>query len=577
MRNYPGGPLLQVPPIENLPWAVEQVCRRHPDKTAILEPAEPGHFRSVTYSQLRNNVEWMARGILEHNPRPVVAVAGDNSIQWCTTYLAVIRAGGIIVPIDRELPPADMRTIVHYSGANMAVHDPRFMDVFSGIRGVTNYAMNMGGMNAPRHMSDLIRAGRSGGTALPDSFDVNAPAAICYTSGTTGMAKGVVLSQENLISDLRQVMALIAILKDDIFLSVLPVHHSYECTCGFLLPLVSGCTIAIAHGLRYVVEDLAATRATVVIGVPLLWEKMYGRIMTNIRNAPGGAVKYRVGTTLSGIGEFFGAKNLRKKLFHQVHEKFGGGLRLFVSGGAGIDPEVIRGFQKLGFKILEGYGLTETSPIVTVNRDNACRPGSVGLVLPECTVRIDDPDESGIGEIIVRGPNVMLGYHNNPEATAEVLTADRWFHTGDYGRMDDDGYLYITGRKKNVIIAKNGKNVYPEEIETILNRDSHVNESMVFGKSDEAKGEEIWAVVVPNRDLLIEEAEKAGVEVIVVMAVGPVGDGGSALTAQTHTTAFRKVGEGIWVQMEDPGLEAPSGSAVPALPAASGSPVIVTH
>ena len=510
MRTYPGGPLHPVPPILNIPGAIRESARRLPDKTAVLEPAEPGHFRSVTYGQLQNNIDWMAKGLLEKHPKPVVAVAGDNSIQWYTTYLAVIRAGGIIVPIDRELPPSDMRTIVHYSGANMAVHDSRFMDVFSGIKGVTNYAMNMGGMNVPRHMTDLIRAGRDSGMELPDSYDVTAPAAICYTSGTTGMAKGVVLSQENLVSDLRQVIALIRIEKDDIFLSVLPVHHSYECTCGFLLPMVMGNTIAIAHGLRYVVDDLVATKATVVIGVPLLWEKMYGRIMTNIRTAPGGSVKYRVGTTLSGIGEFFGAKNLRKKLFSQVHQRFGGALRLFVSGGAGIDPDVIRGFQKLGFIILEGYGLTETAPIVTVNRDRACRPGSVGVVLPECDVRIEEPDETGIGEILVRGPNVMLGYHNNPEATAEVLSPDGWFHTGDYGRLDRDGFLYITGRKKNVIIAKNGKNVYPEELETVLNRNPHVNECMVFGRQTEARGEEIWAVVVPNRDLLIEEAEKEG-------------------------------------------------------------------
>lgn len=510
MRKYQGGPLHPVPPVPDLPRAIGESARRLPDKTAVLEPAEPGSFRSVTYRQLWNNVEWMARGLLTRNPKPVVAVAGDNSIQWYTTYLAAIRAGGVIVPIDRELPPADMRTILHYSGANMVVHDPRFIEVFSGIKGVENYPMNMGGMNAPRHVSDLLRAGRDGAAELPDTWDVNAPAAICYTSGTTGMAKGVVLSQENLVSDLRQVISLLTIYEEDVFLSILPVHHSYECTCGFLLPLVMGNTIAIAHGLRYVAEDLAATGATVVIGVPLLWEKMYGRIMDGIRNAPGGAVKYRAGTVLSGIGEFFGAKKLRKKLFSRVHERFGGALRLFVSGGAGIDPEVIRGFQRLGFTILEGYGLTETAPIVTVNRDRACRPGSVGVVLPECEVRIEDPDEKGIGEILVKGPNVMLGYHGNPGATAEVLSPDGWFRTGDLGRMDRDGFLYITGRKKNVIIAKNGKNVFPEELETVLNRNAHVSESMVFGRKTGSKGEEIWAVVVPDRDLLIQEAEREG-------------------------------------------------------------------
>lgn len=496
--------------MDSIPGAVEKAARRFPDKTAILEPAEPGCFRSVSYGRLWNNVEWAARGLLARNPRPVVALAGDNSIQWYTAYLAVLRAGGVVVPIDRELPPADMRTIIHYSGADTVVHDPRYTEVFSGVHGLTCFAMNTGGMNVPRRFSDLIRAGRSGEAELPDRLDINAPASICYTSGTTGMAKGVVLSQENILSDMRQVTAFVRIFQDDVFLSVLPVHHTYECTCGFLLPLSRGCTVAIAHGLRYVVDDLAAVGATVVIGVPLLWEKMYRRIMAGIGNAPAGMAKYHVGRFISRVGEFFGAGNLRKKVFSRVHRRFGGGLRLFISGGAGIDPQVIVGFRALGFHILEGYGLTEASPIVSVNRDDAFKPGSVGLVLPECTVRIGDPDESGIGEILVKGPNIMLGYHNDPEATARVLTADRWFHTGDYGRVDSDGFLFVTGRKKNVIIAKNGKNVFPEEIETVLNRSTHVNECMVFGRSVESKGEEIWAIVVPNRDLLIEEAEKEG-------------------------------------------------------------------
>jgi long-chain acyl-CoA synthetase len=191
-----------------------------------------------------------------------------------------------------------------------------------------------------------------------------------------------------------------------------------------------------------------------------------------------------------------------------VHRRFGGNLRLLISGGAGIDPEVCRGLEKLGFKMLEGYGLTETAPIISANRPNANKYGSVGPVFPEMECRIDRPDEFGVGEIVVKGPNVMLGYHENPEATAQVLSTDGWFRTGDYGYLDEDGFLFITGRKKNVIIAKNGKNVYPEEIETRLNRFSHIRECMVFGRVSETKGEDICVLLVPDRDLLIEEAER---------------------------------------------------------------------
>ena len=506
-RTIPGGPLNPSPELASIPEMIHRTASRLPDRVAVREPAELGKFRSINYAQLSNNMDWLARGILEMQSKPVAGIVGGNSISWYTAYLAVHRAGGIAVPIDPALPEADMHTILHYSGANMLFHDADYAGWFDGLKDITQITMNAGFNDSLTGLSSVLRKGRLSKVELPSAYDIHKPAVISYTSGTTGLAKGVVHSQNSILSDLRQTVNFILLDEKDIFLSVLPVHHMYEGTCGFLLPFAMGAEIAIAHGLRYVVDDLAATRASVLIAVPLLWETMYRRIMDSIRNAPMGSAKLGFGMAVSKASERLGFKGVRKKLFGKVHDRFGGHLRLLISGGAGIDPMVIEGFEKLGFKILQGYGLTETAPIIAANRPEANRYGSVGLVYPEMECRIEEPDSYGVGEIVVKGPNVMLGYYGNPEATAEVLSPDGWFRTGDFGYLDDEGFLFITGRKKNLIIAKNGKNVYPEEIETRQNRFRHVRECIVFGRKSETKGEEICVLVVPDRDLLIAEAD----------------------------------------------------------------------
>jgi long-chain acyl-CoA synthetase len=318
------------------------------------------------------------------------------------------------------------------------------------------------------------------------------------------------LSQNNLLANIRQMEHVIDMQDDDVFLSILPVHHTFECTCGFLFPLTCGASIYICRGIRYIAEDMINSRATILLAVPLLWEAMYRKIYNAIQKMKGGSFKYRLGLTISSIGEILGSRNIRKKVFSKGHDKLGGNMRICISGGAGIAPEVVDGFMKLGFTFIQGYGLTETSPILSVNTLKANRVGSVGPVLSGITVRIDNPDSEGNGEIIARGPNIMMGYFNNPEATAEVLSEDGWFRTGDYGHIDDDGFLFITGRKKNVIVAKNGKNVYPEEIEMKICQDSYIIECMVAGKKTETKGEEIWLIVVPDMEKFIGYAEEHG-------------------------------------------------------------------
>lgn len=497
--------------LTSIPEALMRVAEKYPERIAFQEPDSQGNYRSITFHDLRRKVNSLARALLEREEKPVVGITGMNSVAWAVTYLATLRAGGIVVPIDRELPVSEMLTILHYSGANIIFFDEKYADDFIEVlssRNIRMVAMNTAHCEGIPVFNDLIREGAGSSAHLPDAWDCDAPASICYTSGTTGQAKGVVLSQNNILSNVRQMRQIVDITVDDVFLSILPVHHTFECTCGFLFPVTNGSSIYFCRGIRYVAEDMVNSKATIMMAVPLLWEAMYRKIFGAIQSMKGGPFKYRLGLTIASVSEVLGRRGIRKKVFSKVHDKLGGTMRLCISGGAGISPDVVDGFLKLGFSFIQGYGLTETAPIISVNREDANRIGSVGPVLPGVSVRIEYPDPEGNGEIITRGPNVMKGYFNNPEATAEVLSDDGWFRTGDYGHIDDDGFLFITGRKKNVIISKNGKNVYPEEIELKIGQDLNILECMATGKKTEAKGEEIWLIIVPNMEKFIEYAEE---------------------------------------------------------------------
>ena len=508
-----GGVLQDDPGLTSIPDALIAIAEKLPDRIAFSEPDRNGNYHSITYRDLRKRVDSLARAILDCCEAPVVGLTGNNSIAWAITYLATLRAGGIIVPIDRELPVQEMLTIIHYSGANILFFDEQYTENFSEKlpgREIKMVVMNTAHYEGIPTHDDLIRKGAGSAMALPETWDCDAPASICYTSGTTGQAKGVMLSQNNILSNIKQMGLVLDLEEDDVFLSILPVHHTFECTCGFLFPVTHGVSIYICRGIRHVAEDMINSRATILLAVPLLWEAMYRKIFGAIQSMKGGPFKYHLGLTISRFGEVFGNKGLRKKVFSKVHDKLGGHMRLCISGGAGIAPAVVDGFQKLGFNFIQGYGLTETSPILCVNTLVANRLGSVGPALAGVTIRISNPDIEGNGEILAKGPNIMLGYFNNPQATAEVLSDDGWFSTGDYGHIDDDGFIFITGRKKNVIVAKNGKNVYPEEIEMVIGQDPYILECMVAGKKTETKGEEIWVIFVPDMEKFIEYAEEHG-------------------------------------------------------------------
>jgi long-chain acyl-CoA synthetase len=513
---YPGGPIHPVPEYSSISDMLTSSAEAYSDKTFMIESDVAN--RSVNFTELDASVGSLARGILDSQEKPVVGIVGSNSIEWATAFLAVLRAGGIVVPIDKELPIGEILSILHFSRANILFFDETYSeDVSNSLKmhasPFTLITMNETEEYPFQSLEGLTEAGSRSNKALPESYDISAPALISYTSGTMGKAKGVVLSQGNLISDLRQMLQAVGLKHSEVFLSILPMHHMYECVCGFLCPLSHGCSIIFCRSLKNITEDMSRYKTTIMLGVPLLWEAIYRRVMAGILAVRGGSVKLKMGLAISAAGELVGAGRIRKKLFSPIHEKLGGRMEFLVSGGAGVDTDVVKGFEKLGFTFLQGYGLTECSPILAVNRDTANVAGSVGPPLPDVEIRIDDPDEDGVGEILGRGPNVMLGYHDNPEETKKVLSPDGWFRTGDFGYIDHHGFLFITGRKKNIIVAKNGKNVYPEEIEQTLARSRYFLETMVFGRASHQKGEEIWAIIVPDMDRFISEEEAEGEQI----------------------------------------------------------------
>ena len=322
---------------------------------------------------------------------------------------------------------------------------------------------------------------------------------LLFTSGTTGNAKGVCLSQRNICSNILSTYGIVKVKRSDLFFSILPLHHTYECTLGFLLPIYSGASIAYCDGLRYIVKNINEYHPSVILCVPLLLENVHKNIVKSMNKSL--PEKYQKQNENPYYDLPFFIKKIVKS---KVKNSLGGRLRVFIVGAASVNPNISKDFRTLGLNTLQGYGLTECSPLVAGNTDFFQKDDSAGLPIPNVTYKIDKPNEEGIGEIIVKGPNVMLGYYNNDEETKKVLK-DGWFYTGDLGKIDDNGYLYITGRCKSVIVTKNGKNIYPEEVEYYLNDNPLISESLVLGIHKENDDETyVNAQILPNIEAITE-------------------------------------------------------------------------
>jgi long-chain acyl-CoA synthetase len=488
---------------------------RHGGKLA-LEDLNETPIPRVTYQELLEHVAAFGRALrrIGLDERDHIAVIGENRVQWTIAYLAAVTFNFVVVPIDKSLRENEILTILHASDANGVVfsesHRDTILTLAHAVKALKIFVdMDLPARDGKVHSMTELIAGEQieeGKDPFP-AVNPEEVAAIVFTSGSMGRAKGVMLSHRNIASNLMAMLSMIELLPEDRFLSVLPIHHTYECTCGQLCPLTVGASIHYARSLKTVLEDLQRVHATILLGVPLLYDKMYKRIVAAIEEKRVASLLIKPMSGVASFAEALGARGVRKKLFHAVHEKFGGALRILIVGAASPSPEVGRGMRSLGFTFIQGYGLTETSPIVALNRLRKFRDDAAGLPLPGLEVRIVDPDEDGRGEVVVRGPSVMMGYYKNEEATHQVLQ-DGWFATGDYGSFDGDGFLHISGRKKNVIVASNGKNVFPEELEDQVNAIPFVLESAVYGAKSANGDEEICVMVVPNAETFLEHADK---------------------------------------------------------------------
>lgn len=505
--------LYNVPGIESIQDMLIQSSRKFGSKLA-LEDLNPTPISKVTYRELLDHVLRFGTSLknLGLKERAHVAVIGENRVQWAITYLTAMCFNYVIVPIDRNLTTNEIMNIMHESDSEAIV----FSGSYAGVMAESKSSLkkmklficmdDTGEDKEFLNMPKLIYQSKEVSTDELPKINNEDLAEIIFTSGSLGRAKGVMLTQKNLASNLMDMVSMVLIDEKDRFLSVLPMHHTYECTCGLLCPLYCGASAHYARSLKTVVDDIQTVKATILLGVPLLYDKMFRRIIKTIKENKVKSVVVPPLVKLTNLFESAGLTTLKKKVFSELHHKFGGAVRIFIAGGAAPDPLVAKGLREFGFTFIQGYGLTETSPILALNRLDSFKDNAAGIPLPSVQIKIHRPDENGSGEIWAKGPSVMLGYYKNEKVTNDAFE-DGWFKTGDIGFIDDQGFLHINGRKKNVIIPRGGKNVFPEEIEDILNRSPFILESLVFGEKDLKQDEIIAAQIVADAEAFIEYSE----------------------------------------------------------------------
>ncbi|GBD89735.1 long-chain-fatty-acid--CoA ligase FadD15 [bacterium BMS3Abin04] len=511
--------LYTAPKIEHIQDMIFKSCKKYSEKLA-LEDLINYPISKVNYQQLKNSILRFGNALrkLGLPGRTHIALISDNRVQWAISYLTLMSFNYVVVPIDKNLTFSEILNILYESDSEAIIFSDNFSNLLiekkNTLKNLTVF-INMDKESQKDDfifMKDLIdREIEASESTLP-KINSNDMAEIIFTSGSLGRAKGVMLSQKNLAANLQDMLSMLMMYPEDKFLSVLPMHHTYECTCGMLCPLYAGSSVHYSRSLKTIADDMLKVKPTIVLGVPLLFDKMYKKIQKAVQSDSKKAVIVPKIVALMNALEKLKIKNIKKKIFKEIHDKFGGAIRLFIVGGAPPDPEVAKGLQGFGFGFLQGYGLTETSPILALNQLDNFKNDAAGLPLPGVKLKIVNPDENGIGEIYAKGDNVMLGYYKNKEKTEEAFE-DGWFKTGDLGYIDNDGFLHVSGRKKNVIISKNGKNVFPEEIEDMLNKSPFILESVVYGEKDDKQSEVIAAQIVVDSEEFILYSQKNNVQI----------------------------------------------------------------
>ncbi|MBQ1406732.1 MAG: AMP-binding protein [Eubacterium sp.] len=457
-------------------------------KTKRETKSSPAEYRHVSFIELRKEIDWLGAAFMDTGLKGKrLAIIGKNRYEWALGYYAQTFGLGIVIPLDKGLPAEELETSITKAKADVMLFDKDQLGLVRSLQAKPEFSnleyICMDQIDGFTGLPELLEKGKSltekrirEYKELP--IDKDALAFIIFTSGTSGNAKAVMLSHYNITFDIWATVAPEDLRSTDVNMAFLPYHHTFGST-GLSMMIYSGMTTVFCDGLRYIQKNLAEYKVSFFVGVPLIIESMYRKILAEI-DKQGKTKTFRRGVRISRFLMKFGI-DIRRKLFKEILDQLGGGIRYVISGASPLDADVARGFVDLGVKIIQGYGMTESSPVLAVESPVYPCPGTIGHSVPGVTLMIEDPNEEGIGELVARGPNVMLGYYENEEATAEIME-DGWLHTGDLASLDPKGNIIIRGRKKNVIVLRSGENVYPEELETPISYLPYVEECMVYGE-----------------------------------------------------------------------------------------------
>ena len=488
--------------ITDLKDMLKKSGEKYGEKIAYKIRQENG-YKEITHNEVRKMVDGLGTKLIDMGLKDKrIAVIGENRYEWEIAYLSIVCGTGTVVPLDKSLPENELESLIERSKAEAIICSQKYVEILKKTK--LKYIISMdlendkdGIISQKRLILEGIQLVKSGDTSFTNAkIDNEKMNIMLFTSGTTSISKAVALSHKNICSNLMDISSILDVNSSDVFLSFLPLHHVFECTVGFLFSLYVGAETVFCDGIRHIPENLAEYKVSVMASVPAIYERLFKIIKKHLEK------QGKVEQILKDEEKYKDSSMEKKKeVFKEIHDLLGGNIKLFISGAASLEPSIEEKFRRLGFNMVQGYGLTETSPVVAIGNKKYHKTGSIGKCVPSDEVKLLDVNKDGIGELAVKGPNVMLEYYENKEATEKVLK-DGWFQTGDLARIDEDGYIFICGRKKSVIVLKNGKNIFRKEMETLINKEDGVEESFIFGKpiSKDPNDIKIFVKIVYNKE-----------------------------------------------------------------------------
>lgn len=497
--------------INDLKDMLNKTGKLYANRTAYKIKIEEGKYQVYTHKEVRDMINALGTSLINLGLKGKrIAVIGENRYEWEIAYLSIVCGTGIVVPLDKSLPANELELLIERSDIEAIFYTKKYSEIIQNIRlSEKNKLKHLISMDNDENgegiysQKELIREGKKlieegNNEFLNAKINPKEMEIMLFTSGTTSKSKVVALSHENICTNLMDIGSVLDVNQDDVFLSILPIHHVFECTVGFLFSLYKGAETVFCDGLRHIVENLNEYHVTVMACVPGIYERIFMMIRKKLEK------QGKLEEILKNEEKY---KNCsmkeRKEAFEEIHDMLGGKIKLFISGAASLDNTIEERYRLLGINLVQGYGLTETSPVVAIGTNKNYRLGSIGKTVPSVEAKLVDVNEEGIGELVVRGPSIMLGYYENEEANKESLK-EGWFYTGDLAKIDEEGYIFICGRKKSVIVLKNGKNIFPEELENLVNKIEGVKEAFIFGKaqSDDKNNIKINVKIVFDRDVI---------------------------------------------------------------------------